>query len=252
MKRVFGLGLMAILAIPQSGPVRADEKDAAPIIDKAIKALGGEEKLTKAQGISWKQKGTVTFNGNDNEFNWEVTMKGVDHYRGAFKGNFNENDFTVLTLINGDKGWVKVGDMDHDMADEELANEKRRIYLNVVPLTILPLKGKGFKTEAAGEEKVGDKPALVVKATGPDGKNFKLYFDKESGLPVRMVATVIGFGGDEYEQDSTYADYKEFDGIKKATKVDAKRDGEKFINMQVSEFKVLDKVDDAIFVKPKD
>ena len=36
------------------------------------------------------------------------------------------------------------------------------------------------------------KPAAALKVTGPDGKDFTLYFDKESGLPVRMVAKVIG------------------------------------------------------------
>jgi len=251
MTRVFGAALTAFLIVGPVSSIRADEKDASATIDKAIKALGGDEKLGKAQTVTWKQKGTVTINGTDNEMSFDLTWKGLDHYRSEFKGHFNDNDFVGLTLLNGDKGWVRFGDMEHDMEGEELANEKRRIYLSFTPAIILPLKGKGFKTEAAGEEKVGDKPAAVVKVTGPDGKDFKLYFDKASGLPVKMVAQVVGFGGDEFEQETTFADYKDFDGIKKATKVDSKRDGEKFINMQITDFKVLDKVGDETFSKPK-
>ena len=56
-------------------------------------------------------------------------------------------------------------------------------YLQAVTSTVLPLKTKAFKVEAAPDEKVGDKPATVVKGTGPDGKTFVLYFDKETGLP---------------------------------------------------------------------
>ena len=121
----------------------------------------------------------------------------------------------------------------------------------MVPGLLVHLKGKGFKIEAAGEEKVGDKPAAVVKVTGPDSKDFKLFFDKESGLPVKLVATVVGFDGNEFTQETTYENYKDFDGIKKATKVDAKRDGEKFVSTELTEFKVLDKVEPDTFSQPK-
>ena len=105
--------------------------------------------------------------------------------------------------------------------------------------------------EAAGEEKVGDKPAAILKITGPDGKDFTLYFDKESGLPVKQVARVVGFQGQEHNQETTFADYKEFDGIKKATKIEVKRDGEKFQTFDLTEFKVLDKVEPEAFTEPK-
>ena len=41
------------------------------------------------------------------------------------------------------------------------------------------------------------------------------------------------------------------EGIKKATKLVAKRDGEKFQELQITEFKVLDKIDPKIFAEPK-
>ena len=120
-----------------------------------------------------------------------------------------------------------------------------------MPVTILPLKEKGFKVEAAGEEKVGDKPAVKVKGTGPDGKEFTLYFDKESGLPVKMAGKVMGFMGEEVDQETTYSDYKEMDGIQKATKVKATRGGEKFMEQQVTEFKIVDKFDPKTFTEPE-
>ena len=79
----------------------------------------------------------------------------------------------------------------------------------------------------------------------------KLYFDKESGLPVKLIAKVIGFGGDEFTQETSYSNYKDFDGAKKATKISAKRDGEKFVEQEITEFKVLDKAPSETFVEPK-
>jgi hypothetical protein len=251
MKRFLGAALAVSFVCVSSGLSRADEKDATPILDKAIKALGGEEKLTKIKAYSVKSKGTITFGGNDNDFTAKATHEGLDHYRSEFEGKFGDNDVKGTTVLNGEKGWRKFGDMEMELDGDAVTNEKRTIYLSVVPSLIVHLKGKGFKAEAAGEEKVGDKPAAVVKVTGPDSKDFKLFFDKESGLPVKMVATVVGFDGNEFTQETSYENYKDFDGIKKATKLDAKRDGEKFVSTELTEFKVLDKVEPDTFSQPK-
>ena len=116
----------------------------------------------------------------------------------------------------------------------------------------MPLKTKDFKVEAAGEETVKGKPAVGLKVTGPDGKDFTLYFDKESGLPVRQVAKVSGWHGRRVHPGRRrYTDYKDFGGIKKATKVSVKRDGEDFVEQEITEFKVLDKVPAETFAEPK-
>ncbi len=251
MKRFLSMALAVSVVSISGGLSRADDKDATPILDKAIKALGGEEKLSKVKAYSVKSKGTITFGGNDNEFTSTATHEGLDHYRSEFNGHFGDNDIKGVTVLNGDKGWRKFNDMDTDMDGDQVTNEKRTIYLSMIPSMIVHAKGKGFKTELAGEEKVGDKPAAVVKVTGPEGKDFKLFFDKESGLPVKIVATVLGFDGNEFTQETTYDNYKDFDGIKKATKVESKRDGEKFVTTEVTEFKVLDKVEPETFTHPK-
>ena len=246
MKRFLGAALAAVLLVI---PARGDEKDANAIVDKAITALGGAEKLGKVNAFSWKAKGTITFNGNENDFTSQVTTKGLEQYRREF-GN---DQFSIVVVVDGAKGWRKFGDNSSELEGDMLANEKRMLYLNVIPVTLVALKGKGFKYEAAGEEKVGDKPAVILKVTGPDGKDFTLSLDKESGLPVKLVAKVmLGFQqGQEYTSETTYADYKDFGGIKKATKVEMKRDGEAFQNWEITEFKVLDKVDAETFTEPK-
>jgi hypothetical protein len=251
MRRFCAAALTAVVALALAGIVRAEDADARATLDKAIKALGGEAKLAKLDAYALKAKGTITFNGNDNEFTSELTAQGLDHYRSAFEADFGGNKFSAVTVLNGDKGWRKFGDNSTELDVSAVANEKRSVYLQVIPVRILPLKGTDFKVESAGDEKSGDKTLAVVKVTGPDGKEFTLAFDKDSGLPARMVAKVIGFQGQENLQETTYADYKDFDGIKKATKVESKRDGEPFIKQEVVEFKALEKVDPKTFAEPQ-
>lgn len=247
MRRLFSAAFVAAFLFVPFVPARAGDDDAKSVIDKGIKALGGEDKLAKVDAFTVKTKGTVVFNGNENEMTAEATYKGLDHLRREF-GN---DQFHGVVVFAGDKGWRKFGDNSGQIEGDAVANEKRSIYLQVIPVTLMPLKGKDFKVEPAGEEKVGDKPAVVLKVTGPDGKDFKLYLDKETGLPVRVVAKVLGFQGEEFTMESTYSDFKDFGGIKKATKASVKRDGDKFQDIEVTDFKVLDKVDPDTFSEPK-
>jgi hypothetical protein len=247
MRQYTCASLAMILLFVAGARARGDDAEANAILDKAIKALGGDEILGKAAAFSYKSKGTFTFGGNEREVNLQVTVQGLDHYR----REVSSDEFNGVTVLDGNKGWRRFGDNSSELEGDGLANEKRTLYLQVIPTTLVGLKGNGFKYEKAGEEKVGDKPAVALKVTGPDGKDFTIYFDKESGLPVKTVAKVIGFQGQEYTADTTFADYKDFGGIKKATKVEVKRDGEKFQNIDITEFKVLDKVDPQAFAEPK-
>ena len=250
MKRLTGSVLAILILAGSTNATRADDKDPKAILDKAIKAVGGEEKLKKAEAISWKSKGTITFNGNDNEITSHAIARGLDHWRQDSEGEFNGETRKFVIVLAGDKGWRKFGDDPMAMDEQGVANQKRNCYLQVLPVTLVALKGKDFKLEAAGEESVDGKPALGIKVTGPDQKEFTLFFDRDGGLPVKLVARVAGFQGNEFTQETTYKDYKDFDGIKKATKVESKRDGEDFMKAEISEFKVLDKVDANAFSEP--
>ena len=249
MKRI--LSALVLLVVSLGLNEAQAQGDAAAIVDKGIQALGGKEKLSQAKVITWKAKGKINFGDNESEFTSQTTVQGLDRSRGEFEGEFNGNKFKGITVIAGDKGWRKFGDMSTEMDADALANEKRNLQLQVIPATLLALTGKEYKVESAGEEKVGDAAAVKVNVTGPDGKDFQLFFDKGSGLPLKLVAKVRGFMGDEFSQETTFGGYKEFGGIRKATKIENKRDGQAFVKLEITEFKTADKVDEKTFAQPE-
>jgi hypothetical protein len=251
MTRFFCATMATVVALGfTSAAIAQDAKDPAAVVEKAIKSVGGE-KLNKAKAVHWKADVVLRFGDAENKGTSEATVQGLDHARRVFEGEFGGNAFRAVTVVAGDKGSRKFADNAMELDGDELANEKRRNYLSVIPITIAPLKSKGFKLAAAGEEKVGGKAAVGVKVTPPDGKDFTIHFDKESGLPVKLVADVVGFGGEEFTQETLFSDYKEFDGVKVATKSEAKRDGQTFLDSKVTEFKLLDKVDPKTFTEPE-
>lgn len=251
MKRWTCCLLAAAWMLAAANSIHAEDAAAKAVLDKAVKALGGEAKLTKAETYIRKAKGTITFNGNDSSVTLESTIQGLDRARNDFEGQFGDNKVKGTAVLNGDKGWRKFNDNLMELDANALANEKRGLYLLVVPARIVPIFGKGFQYASDGEEKIDKKAAVKVKITAPDGKDFTISFDKESGLPVKVVARVAGIQGQEFTQETIYSDYKDVDGIKRPMKVSAKRDGQSFMEQEVNEFKVLDKVDPKTFEKPE-
>jgi hypothetical protein len=250
MQRFHCSALVTIVVAAMAGQARAADDAAKTVVDKAIAALGGEAKLNKAKAITWKSKGKINLGGDLRDFTSQATFAGLDRYRLEFEGEFEGNPVKGVTLINGDKGSRTFDQTVMDFDVGSLANEKRNVYLQVVPVALVPLKGNEFQLEMAGEETVAGADAVGIKVTAPDGKEFKLYFDKTSGLPVKLVARVVGLGG-EVTQVTTYANYKDFKGVKKATKIEAKRDGQDFLTAEITDFELLDQVDPKLFEEPK-
>jgi hypothetical protein len=178
------------------GSVRsAEDKAGYAILDKAIKALGGEENLNKIKTATWKAKGKINIGFGDSESSSETTVQGLDHSRSEFAAEFGGMKNYGVSVLADDKGWRKFGDLQGPMDKDELADARRNLYLQVIPMTLVPLKDKSFELELAEEAKVEGKSTIGLKITGPDGKDFLLYFDKENGLPVKQVARVAGFMG---------------------------------------------------------
>ena len=247
--------VFASLVLAIAPPVRADDA-ADAIINKGINAMGGEATLAKSKATASKVKGTFALGDDAFQFMVEQTNDGLDRMRSTFESDFGGNKSTIVTVIDGDKGWRKEGEMEViELEREQLADDKWGRFSQSMDVMLVQLKGKGskFRTEAVGDEKVGDKPAAGVKVTGPDDKDFTVYFDKESGLPVKVIANLPDPEaiGQEFTQETYLSDYQDFGGIKQAKKIEVKRDGQTFITIELLDFKVLDKAEDKTFAKPE-
>ena len=153
----------------------------------------------------------------------------------------------IVRIVNGDTGWVRHGDVTQKMTGEELVAWKRDTYLEAIAIAPLTIRSKGLKYEASADTNVGGKPAAVLRVTGPDGKDFSLYFDKHSGLPVKVTAKLPEFPGGESFREIDLADYKDFDGIRRATRLQFRTNGKIEHVLEVTEFRTLDAVDPKTF-----
>ena len=97
-------------------------------------------------------------------------------------------------------------------------------------------------------ETIGGREAYVVEAAAPHRVPIKLYFDRESGLLVRMMRyadTALGFNPTQVD----YGDYRDVGGVKVAFRWTVARPSGRFtVQADTAEHNVA--IDDARFVMP--
>ena len=246
MRCYFSFLAVGFLALQFTTPLKADDTDEArAVIDKAIKAIGGEEKLAKFKNHTWKNKGTWYGMGDGVPYTANYAVAWPDKFRFEVEGGF------MTVVLDGDKGWMQAMGDTHEMSKEELAQQKEELYAGRV-ITLMPLKDKAFKLSLTGETKVDDKPAVGVKVSHKDHQDVMLYFDKDSGLLVKSErkTKVPEEGNKEVTQENLYTDYQEVEGAKMAMKMTILRDGKKYVEGENFEIKPVEKHDDKTFAKP--
>ncbi len=232
------------ILVGSGGVARADDQaDCRAIIDKAIKAAGGEEKLSKHNAQTWNEKGTYYGMGAGVPYTGKYAVQWPGQFRMEIEGVFT-------IVLDGDKGWIMSAGGTMELTKEQLQEQKEEQYHGWVT-TLLPLKDKAFELKPLGESKVGDRPASGVRVSRKDHRDVNLYFDKDNGLLLKRESRVKDQeSGKEVDQVVSYLDYKEVAGMKHPTKIVMKRDGKQFVEAEVIDFKPMEKLDTSDFAKP--
>src|SRR5438105_741111 len=241
IKRACGLLALGLLLVTAAS--RADDKDCRAVIDKAIKAVGGSERLAKYRAQTWKEKGTFYGEGGAQPYTGNYAVQWPDHFRMEIEGGFT-------LVLTGDRGSFKEGGKVQEMTKEQLAQQKESQYAGWVT-TLLPLKDSAFQRSSLGESTVGSRPVVGIKVAHAGHNDIKLYFDKESGLLLRFEYRLKDARtGKEAEMVTLGGNFKEFGGLKFPTKIDMKRDGKKFVEAEILEVKPMERLDPSVFAKP--
>jgi hypothetical protein len=207
------------------------------LLDKYISAIGGAEALQRV--TSRVQKGTLTAFGGQH-FPVDVYSKAP------------EKRLSVMHLANGDsvtafdgnQGWLSVPGRVHMMSTTEnaAAHLDADLYF---PLHVKTLYDK-FRVDAG--EKIDGHDTYLVMGRSEGQPPLRLYFDKESGLLLRLIRyaeTPLG----RIPTQIDFADYRDANGLKVPFRWTLSRPGNQF-TIQVEQLQQNVPVDDAKFVAP--
>jgi hypothetical protein len=248
MRTVVWSACAAGLWLGAVGGARGDDT-AQGILERAIKAHGGEERLGKVHADKVKLKGVFYVAAKEVPFTGETTVQLPGQFRNVLQLN-GDRKATILQILNGDSIYVSIDGQPQKVEAAAAAEVRETMQLDrAVHLTPL-LADKAFTLEALGEVKVGDAAAWGVKASAKGRRDVLLYFDKETNLLVKTEHQLDDGSGKEVKQEEFYSDFKDVGGCKRAMKVTVRRNGNKIMEAELTEVNLLDKVDDAEFAKP--
>jgi hypothetical protein len=194
-----GLASLAVASLV----LAADLPSGESLIQRCIEREGGASAIERAQ--SAMMTGTVELVGHNISGPLEIYQQGDKAYTGIelpgigkIEEGFDGEVAWESNLLQGPR--IKDG--------EELAAAKRASRMSVLGAW----KDYYKAAVTAGEEDVNGKPAWKVDMTPTEGAVEQFFFDRESGLMVKMTQTLATALGD-IPVEMTIGDYRVVDGI---------------------------------------
>ncbi len=183
------------------------------ILDKYIQAIGGAQKVAALKSFV----GKGTFEGYDTN-HLKVPMEVYAKAPGQFAQIMHIQIGDSTTVFDGREGWIASVDRPVRLLPDLPGYEQDAAKLDAelaIPVRIkqtLTQWKTGFPMTT-----IDDKDVQTVEGKGAGGTRFKLYFDAESGLLVRVVRyepTAVGTLPIQVD----YSDYRDVSGVKIAFK----------------------------------
>jgi zinc protease len=214
---------------PVNAPSQTRKPDASVtaqgVLQKAADAVAKADVMAATKDIVIN--GTVTAMGQELQmeekillpaaYSMQITVQGMTLQKQALKGG---------NYTNARQGQ----DQPVDATTKEEINLKAAFFEEAYMLK------NGYKLELGDIEKVEGKDAVLVKITSPAGKQFNAWYDVTSGLKVKTASERDSPAGKVLIQ-TTYSDYKPFNGVMIPTKMLADQ-GRVQLELQRSDIKV--------------
>ena len=234
-------GFTAVASAEQNGPTA----EVRAILDRAIQATGGKVKLAEVKTISGQ--GTATYYGELIPLRAGVSgaVRFPDKKRMSLEFGVDGFRTTFTEILNGQQGWTISRGGSSPMDADHMAAMQADVYLNWLT-TLVPLRERALRLTALGDVDVNGASAQGIRVQREGRPEVRLYFDRDNGLLVKSEVAVNANQAMTY----FYSDYKDFQGIQRATHQSVLRNGKNFLDVRFSEVGINPALDADEFSQP--
>jgi hypothetical protein len=228
-----------------------EQDEAKAFLERAIKAAGGADKLSRFPAVVFKVSGTDHAEGKATRFKSEWYVQGQTQVRIVSTSAEDGKPVQTVRVVNGDKGWIKEGDGPAEPMDkDDLHYEKESLYVNWVT-ALVPLRERPFRLELLGESKVDGHAAVGLRVVAPRHRPLKLFFDKQTYLLLELERRTAAPGEDkEVTEVMRFKGYKDVQGTQQPTHIEIRWDGKTVSEADVTDMTLHEKLDAKLFAKP--
>jgi hypothetical protein len=263
----FAIVMLILVHHLAAAPAKDGQEEAEAILNKAVKAHGGEDKLTKLNTFVVKSCEKTTVSGVETQSIESITShefpdKKRYEYKAQARGIKRVQE--GVQVFNGEHAWSFTNAKTFELPNDHVTHF-RRYPFHGFPVRLLPLlKGKDYKLTLVGNAKVEERTATVIMASREGAVDMKYFFDKDSGLLLKQeyLYTRSEDSGEPQRASCDdpkamkvqifYEEYKEVGGIKYPSKTRTIRHETGAIAVEeITEFRIVDKFDEKTFAKPE-
>jgi hypothetical protein len=243
------VGIAVALGAPGVA-ARAQEPKPEEIIDKAIRAHGGEEKLAGLSAFTIKER-----NVYPDAPTWDIqtVVQLPGRYRRETTISSGGKSSTTLIVLDGDHGWQKMNELVTPFPQTFIASFWKYSIPYEGPRSILRLRARlknpACQFTATGEGTVEGRPAVGLRMKLEGGPEATWYFDKETGLLLKTEQRTKRFEAEDSIQVNLYGDYQSYGGFLMARKVTSHRDGKLAFTTELIDFNA-ETPSEGAFAKP--
>jgi hypothetical protein len=227
-------------------------QDAAhAMIQRAIIAHGGQQRLSSVRADKVKLRGTLHLGLSSMPFTDELTVQAPEQFKSIVRMTEGGRTRTIVHILNGPKANITVDGQPQTVLGSNIAQMRQTLQLDqamkLVPLLVDP----AFSISHAGDYQYNGRVVVGVRVVGRGQRDLRLYFDRETALLVKSDFLLDGpAGGKDVRQEAFYSDYRDVGGYLRPGRVTVCRDGKKVMEAELIDARHFDHIDPREFEGP--
>ncbi len=242
MRRRLGLAFFA-LACGCASSEAARERT----LTCAIEAMGGRERLSKIEGITWRSQGVFLEEGGiaipfHAEWSFALPLR--------FRWTLKREGSSLTQGTDGSEAWEDTGDGPRRIAGEPASAVLEMAADNRMSL-LLPLEDRDVILEGAGDAVVHGRPARGLRVSALGGLLRRdLFFDRETGLLVKSEGPSRTPGSAPTRMEVFLSEYCDVSGVRYPHRSELWLDGRKVAEETIVEIR-LEPREEAFYRMPR-
>ena len=214
------------------------------IVAKHITAMGGADKLSKLK--------SVKINGEMNVMNMEIPVVTTIVQDRGFRSETTVQGQTIVQVIDKDKGW-SINPMAGQTKPTALPEEVVKSLSAETDLTgLYNYKEKGQTLTLDGEDDLAGAKVFKVTVNLKNGGKRTNYISKDTYYILKVVA-FMNVNGQDVQSTNNQSDFRQVDGVTYpfTSEVETSAMPGTSMAMKIKSLQVNPKIDESIFVMPK-
>ncbi|HEX3315810.1 MAG TPA: hypothetical protein VHR72_12995 [Gemmataceae bacterium] len=239
------------IAVVAVASLQAQEIDLKAILRQAIEAHGGEKQLAKLHAGISKYKGKMKLLGQMVDIVGENSVQRPDKLRSSLDINIGGMTINVVTVFDGKKFWVSSMGNTKEIDDEKTIDEVKQSLMTEIGSGFTDMLKAPFELSAIGETKVKENDTFGIRVSKKGQRDISYFFDKKTHLLAKIeTRNYDPMTTKEVTQEKIILEYQDKNGFKVGKRVEILKDGDPFMEIEITDVDIRDKLDPSTFAMP--